>query len=47
MRDRLHGCYKDTSDSEQAAAICLGGIVALLVVSGLLALIGAIIELAK
>lgn len=41
MIDRLHGCYKDTSDSVQAAAICLGGIVMTLALGGIAMLLQA------
>ena len=45
MIDRLHGCYKDTSDSEQAAALCLGGIVLTLVLGGIAMLLQAAVRI--
>lgn len=45
MTDKLHGCYKDTSDSEQCAAICLAGIVACLLAAGVWFVVRAIWEL--
>ncbi len=39
---KLHGCYKDTSDSTQAAAICFGGIVVCLLATGVWAVARAI-----
>ena len=35
MTDKLHGAYKDTSDSTQAACICLAGIALCLLLAGL------------
>ena len=45
MIDKLHGCYKDTSDSEQCAAICICGMVWLLAVTGILVLVTAALEM--
>ncbi len=42
MTDKLNGCYKDTSDSTQAAAICFGGIVVCLLIAGVFAVARAI-----